>query len=249
MRRFSPFLVALLLLVGCDGIGRSEGPQVTPSGPPEIDFALVRRHAEQFDVDLPNRPPGSQQEVAAATYILGHLQFAGYSPLLDAVPVKDQVQSSNVIAVPPTGVEPKVMVTVAYDTSGRGLDTGMGIGLFLELARAMNVAYPDHAVGFAALGAEEGDRRGSAALASFFDEQGLEPSVISMQLGRGERRVIVGSCAGSLTDLVPIEECAGGPARFDDDPFSAHGLQHTMVRGDPTGVGSILFRFLAGVAD
>jgi hypothetical protein len=248
MQRVVPFLVALLLLVGCDGIGRSEGPQVTPSGPPEIDFALVRQHAQQFDVDLPSRPPGSQQELAAATYILGHLQLAGYSPLLDAVPVKDQVQSSNVIAVPPTGVEPRVMVTVGYDTSGRGLHTGTGIGLFLELARAINVAYPDHAVGFAALGAEEGDGRGSAALASFFDEQDLEPSLISMQVGQGYQRVVVGSCAGAGTDLVLIEECVG-PARFDDDPFSAHGLQHTMVRGDPTGVGSILFRFLAGVAD
>ena len=248
MRRRLPTLLAVVL-IACGGAGSLEGPEVTATGPPEIDFALVRRHAQQFDVDLPSRPPGSQQELAAATYILGHLQLAGYAPLLDAVPVRDQVHSSNVIAVPPSGAEPKVVVTVAYDTSGQGLHTGTEIGLFLELARALNIAVPDHAVGFAALGAEGADGRGSAALLGFFEEQGLEPSVISVRTGArgGESLYAQGSCTTTDFQLMAFEDCSDNAQ--SDATFSPRRFQFTRVEGDPEVMGGTLFEFLLGVPD
>ncbi|HEV3473633.1 MAG TPA: hypothetical protein VG408_10625 [Actinomycetota bacterium] len=169
--------IAMLALTAC--ASGTEDPIARPSasGPPTIDYQLVRQHALQFDVDVPSRPPGSQHELAAATYIVGHLQLAGYSPTLSAVPVADQVQSTNVVALPPIGEDPEVVVTVGYAHDGEGSGTGLQIGLFLELARALNVAAPEHAVGFVATGA--GDL-GEATLRGFLDERGLDPELIGI---------------------------------------------------------------------
>jgi hypothetical protein len=245
MRRLC--LVILVSLTACSGDGPGE-PAAIATGRPEIDHALVRQHAEQFDIDLPDRPAGSQQELAAATYILGHLQLAGYSPVLDAIPVRDQVQTSNVIAVPTTGDAPEIVVTVAYDTSGPG-DSGAEIGLFLELARALNAADPGHAVAFAALGAETEDSRGSAGLAAFFEEQGLEPSVISIATGEGTggRLHAVGSCATTSSGLGSYENCVA--SRLSDDPLSSAGFQHTVLTGDTGELGGSLFEFLLDAGD
>ncbi len=131
----------------------------------------------QFDVDVPSRPPGSQHELAAATYILGHLQLAGFSPLLDPVPVRDQVHSTNVVAFPPNGEEPRVVVTVGYAHDGEAAGDGLRIGLFLELARALNVADPQHGVGFVAVGA---DTFGHARLRRFLRDRSLTPEQIGI---------------------------------------------------------------------
>lgn len=166
-----------LTLTACVPGSDGETARPSPSGPPTIDYDLVRQHALQFDVDIPSRPAGSQHELAAATYMLGHLQLAGYGPLLDPVPVGDQVQSTNVVAFPPNGEDPEILVTVGYAHDGTGPGEGPRIGLFLELARAMNVSDPGHSIGFVALGA--GDF-GEMKLQRFLVERELDPEVISI---------------------------------------------------------------------
>ena len=189
-------LVTSLFTVACSP-PTAPGTQPSPSGPPAIDYDLVRQHAQQFDVDVPNRPAGSQHELAAATYILGHLQFAGFAPVLDAVPVANQVQSTNVVALPPNGDEPEIVLAVGYDDDGRGPGEGAHIGLFLELARAVNVAAPDHRVAFVALGAEEADHAGSARLARTLAEYGVEPQLL---LFTGPTSVAGGALGACLMD-------------------------------------------------
>lgn len=142
----------------------------------------MTQHASQFEDDLPHRPAGSQQEFAAATYITGHLQQAGYLVELDAVPVEDAVRSSNVIALPPSGEEPEIVVVVAYDTGAQNLDAGTSIGTFLEAARALRVVVPNHSVQFVALGAEntrlDGGSLGSRRLIRILQEDGVEPQIV-----------------------------------------------------------------------
>lgn len=169
--------------------------------------------------------------------------------MLDAVPVRDQVQSSNVVAFPPDGDEPQVVVTVPYDTPEEGAPNGAEIGLFLELARALYAAAPEHAVGFAAVGAEGAEGRGSAALAGLFEEQGIEPGVISIRPSAraGESLSVTGSCMDPDSQLVAFEECSH-PTR-SGSPFAARGLQFTAVGGDVDVLGRALFDFLLGVPD
>jgi hypothetical protein len=119
-----------------------------------VQADVVDDHAAQFDDSLDDRLAGSQQEFAAATYILGHLQTAGYVPLLDPVPVQDLVRSTNVVAEPPSGERPQVVVTVAYDTRPESRPAGAALGLWLELARSLYARDREHAVEFVALGAE-----------------------------------------------------------------------------------------------
>src|SRR5688500_17656446 len=107
---------ALLLLPACIGGGDdTPRPDFTPEGPPQVQREVIARHAEQFEQDLATRPAGSQQEFAAATYLTAHLQQAGYVVRLEDVPVADTVRSSDVIGRPPSGADPKVVVTVSYD--------------------------------------------------------------------------------------------------------------------------------------
>lgn len=174
-------MAVLGLLAACSGDAGNPRPISSPVGPPEIQPDVVAQHAAQFEDDLPQRPAGSQQEFAAATYITAHLQQAGYVVELDAVPVEDLVRSSNVIALPPSGEKPEIVVTVAYDT-GRTAGSATTIGTFLELARALRVAVPDHSVEFVALGAEltevNGGSLGSRRLIKVFLDEGVRPEIV-----------------------------------------------------------------------
>ena len=183
-----PILVLLLALVACSSQGDVR-PLSSPTGPPEIEEAAVRLHGDQFDDDLPDRPAGSQQEFAAASYITAHLQSAGYLVELDAVPVEDTIRSSNVVALPPNGEPPEVVVAVGYDTTDEVRDIGDGIGIFLELARALRVAEPDHSVQFVALGAEHttvnGGSLGSRRLIRLLREAEIDPEIVQIVMRTG----------------------------------------------------------------
>jgi hypothetical protein len=218
MRRL---LILIAVFVACTGCVRHEaatGKDPGPQGPPEIQYDVVQQHALQFDVDFPDRPAGSQHELAAASYILGHLQLAGFSPRLDRVPVQDAVSSTNVVAMPPNGSEPGYLVTVAYDTGAMHDDRGRDIGLFLELARALSVADPDHSVAFVAVGAESVDHRGTRRLAQFLLDHGVDPQIFSIAMSTAEA----------------------------DDALAAAGFQHEFVYGQVRHVGSTLMTELSG---
>src|SRR5687768_13322733 len=146
--------LTLLLFGACTSIGsQTPDPNFTPEGPPQVQRDVIARHAEQFETDLASRPPGSQEEFAAATYLNAHLQQAGYIVRLEDVPVADTVRSSDVIALPPSGESPEIVVTVSFDRPiGAPDDDGSDIGAFLEVARALRVEAGSHNVQFAALG-------------------------------------------------------------------------------------------------
>lgn len=235
------FCVALLLLAAC-GTDATPGARPAPSGPPTIDYDLVRQHALQFDVDIPSRPPGSQHELAAATYILGHLQLAGYSPTLAAVPVADQVQSTNVVAFPPSGDDPEVVVTVGYAHDGRGQGEGAEIGLFLELARAINVRDPDHGVGFVALGS---GAHGHQTFLRFLESRGLSPQVLHIVPN------VVPVGFGAFGSCTPGAEWFVGELATSVDGCGAPegSIGETRVGGSSTALGDELFRFLVAEPD
>lgn len=202
--RYVTSVLVLMVLTSCAAPGTEPASENPFPGPPTIDYDVVQRHAEQFDVDVPDRSPGSQQELAAGSYILGHLQLAGYAPHLDRVPVADNVSSTNVVAFPPSGEEPSVLVTIAYDTGARHDDSGRYLGLFLELARVLNLTTPEHTVGFVAVGAESAERRGTRRLAQFLLDRELDPVVYSISFD------------------IPVEE----------DALRAAGFDHEFVYGE-----------------
>ena len=249
MPRHLAALCAAVLLAACvPSATTTDAP--ASEGPPEISYELVRKHDQQFDVDVPDRPPGSQHETAAASYILGHLQLAGFSPRLDRVPVADTRNSTNVVAYPPSGAEPEFLVAVSYDTPPSGRQQqGRELGLFLELARALTVADPDHAVAFAALGSETVENRGTRRLAQFLLDEDVSPSVlmIDYRYQNEGRAYFLGSCIGDATgmlgsDTLTDDECHDttmvGPALADA------GFQLTRVGGDIEDLGQELFDFL-----
>jgi hypothetical protein len=169
----------LLLLSACVELRDARPPVVQSPGPPNISADAVQKHAEQFEEDLPTRPPGSQEEFAAATYITGHLQQAGYVVRLDSVPVANAVRSTNVVALPPSGNDAETIVTVSYDTERGTRDVdGSELGAFLELARALKAADQQHSVQFIALGAESQSALGSKRLARLLLDEETDPQIV-----------------------------------------------------------------------
>lgn len=241
-------------LAACTTLPEGQRATKPASGPPEVQPATVERHALQFDDEEPVRPAGSQQELAASAYIVAHLTEAGYVSRLDAVPVKDLVRSTNVVALPPSGDEPEAIVVVAYDsTEGSGMG-GAAIGTWLEVARALRAVEPDHSVQFVALGAEHtdvgGGNLGSRRLARQLADEGSPPPIVAVEgVDVGPEEVIVGGVEKDLLERAAATEgieVAGGWGHAGPGlVFDAAGFEFALIGGGAENVGRVLLAYLA----
>ena len=248
-RRLRPlwFFAALLALSGCSG-PTSQPSQVDPTGPPTIRPEVVADHADQFDKELSDRRAGSQEEQAASQYVLGHLQQAGYFVRLDAVPVGDLVESTNLDALPPNGEAPTAIVTVGYDAATNEAPLGSTVGTFLELARALYAAEPEHRVEFVALGAETtADHLGSRRLAQQLRDEGSSVDVVSIVPG-GPEVGATGDLAAGFLDAARAEGIpVGDPPEIEGygvDVFDRAGFNSMVVCGAPEDLGAVLISWL-----
>jgi hypothetical protein len=214
-----------------------------------VQLGLVRDHARQFDTKDPHRPAGSQEEFIAASYLLAHLQEAGYLVRLDAVPVANLIHSTNVIALPPSGRASTVIV-VAYDTAMSAPSDGLALGTFLELARALEIVDPGHSVQFAALGAEHtslnGGESGSRSLISILRKQRPSPQIL--RIGEVEARGAGISAAGPLAQAIRAEGARLHAKVFFDtgaprDALTRGGFSETVVGGS-VSLGRVLLAYL-----
>ncbi|MFP5352691.1 MAG: hypothetical protein ACLGIB_09030 [Actinomycetota bacterium] len=251
-------LVCWPLLAACTGEPERSLSGPVPDGPAHVEVDAVGGHAAQFDEDLAERPAGSQQEFAAATYLTGHLQRAGYEVRLESVPFKDTVRSTNVVALTPGGGDPQAVVTVAYDTTSSAPPLGQDLGVFLELARALRVKDPDHNVEFVALGAEltitNGGNLGSRALAR--DLQGLDdpPPVITVMVVPGGGFRAPGPMGDELNAVAAeLEVPLGRPLSVPIVPlhlkateiFDSAGIGHAIAAGGIEEIGMVLLEYLS----
>jgi hypothetical protein len=254
LRRFVALAAAALVLGAC-GSGSSGAGPADPSGSPFVQDDVVARHASQFDGPLVDRPAGSQQEFAAATYILGHLQRAGYVPLLDPVPVEDTIRSTNVVAAPPRASAPSIVVVVAYDSPPGARPSGTTLGLWLELARALYARAAHNSVEFVALGAErtpvgEG-QLGARRLIEFLREDDLSPLVVSLTSIEQSERTIAAAGEGS-EEVEAIARRLGVGVDAPPSPtreaalFGRAGLSYLVVSGGAEEVGRVLLDYLVG---
>jgi hypothetical protein len=251
-------LVVAAVMSACDSAEAPETQAARPQGPPEIVLDTVEQHARQFDDDLPVRKAGSQQEFAAATYLTGHLQQAGYTVRLESVPVGDLVRSTDVVALPPSGGDPAAVVVVPYDTAPHLPPQGEDLGLFLELARALRVEEPAHPIEFVALGAEftdkDGGRLGTRRLVRLLVDAELKPPVVSIAVSSETDFGATGShVASQLNEIAsdlgiqrsrPTADPAF-PRLLDSARVLADAnLDHAVARGNAEELGLVLLSWL-----
>lgn len=243
----------------CTGGAEDRPPPGAPEGPTGVRLDVIEEHAAQFDEDLPERLAGSQQEFAAATYITGHLQRAGYEVRLASVPYKDLVRSTNVVALPPGGEPIEAVVTVLYDTVPSMEPHGRDIGLFLELARALRVEEPEHHVQFVALGAEvtgeSGGALGSKTLAAELAELDEKPPVIGLlEVSSGGFRA-PGPGGDDLNRIAlemdiplarPLSEPLLPAYLRSTQIFIGADVPHSVAAGGIEEVGRVVLEYLAG---
>lgn len=248
-----PALLAGLSIVvlGCSSSPSPEVTRAEAPGPPEFQPEVIDRHAAQFADELPERPPGSNEEQVAASYILGFLQQAGYPGRLDGVPVADLVRSTNVIGTPPQGAPPEYVVVVPYGTPPNEALDAHSMGVFLEVARALSVRERGHSVEFVALGAEFAEQEdgtlGSEAMVSLLRAESLEPQIIYLS------PVLSGDsfyAQGPLASEFEPDETANEPplnqiALAAADAYREEGFDATIVDGDAEDVADTLLEFLS----
>ena len=249
-------LLVVALCAACSTLPEGQRATKPATGPPEVRQETVEEHAAQFDEEGPDRPAGSQDELAASVYIVAHLTDAGYVSRLDAVPVEDLVRSTNVVALPPSGVEGEVIVVVAYDTGEDRETGGYSIGTWLEVARALRAIEPEHDVQFVALGAEHatasGGDLGSRRLAQQLLDDGRTPRVVVVEdVEEGEDTLVVG---GEAREELIREARSLGVGRDRSYPrkdvgaaFLAAGFDTTAIGGGAGAVGPVLLAYLAGL--
>lgn len=242
---------ASIVLLGCTGAPRSEDPLPDAPGPPDPRPEAIERHATRFADELPERPPGSNEEQVAASYILGFLQQAGYPARLDGVPVADLVRSTNVIGTPPGGADPEYLVAVPYGTPPNEALDAHSLGVFLEVARSLSVRDLGHQVEFVALGAEFAEQEkgtlGSVAMASLLREESFEPQIIYLSpVMSGDASYAAGPLAREFEpDAVSSEPPVDQVAEAAADAYRNEGYDVTIVNGDPVEVAGTLTAFLS----
>ena len=246
-KRFARYVAVVLgvALGACGGAG-SRPSAVDPTGPPTVRPAVVDRHAAQFDEELADRPAGSQEEQGASQYILGHLQQAGYFVQLDSVPVANLVESTNLVALPPSGESTQTIVAVAYDADEDTPSSGETIGVFLELARALYASAPDHRVEFIALGAETTrEHLGSRRLAQQLREAERDVDVITLVSTTGMFGAR-GSLAPGITDAARAAGVDAGDLPVGDrvDVFAEAGFESALVGGPADDLATALLAYL-----
>jgi hypothetical protein len=248
---------ALVCLAAC-GAGAGSQAAPAPSGPPQVEPSAVARQAEAFDRQLPQRLAGSQEEFAASSYLLAHLQAAGYVVQLDSVPFRNDVNSTNVVALPPSGGAPTVVVAVPYGTGPGNPSDGVALGTFIELARALNVAFPNNSVEFVALGAEytdvNGGHLGSRRLAQVLLDHHQHPLVVLFQVTGGGFAAYPQD-GGAIDVAHELDHIAGGArtrtqelVKVQPPVFSDARLSTVLARGRAAQLGRVLLRFLTSPA-
>jgi hypothetical protein len=259
VHRYAATAVLLIVVSACSE-GASPRPVVEPTGPPQLRSEVIQRHVEEFGSVLADRRAGTAGEGAASAYVLGHLQQAGYVVLLDSVPLADLIRSTNIVAQPPSGDAPEVVVAVPYDepppgSSARSYDEALA--LMLELARALRVSNPDHSVEFVALGAEfvaDGGalngRLGSRRLAQSLLDSGASPLIVLLDTGSPTPR-LRGDVPSGLEDVTtegqgedPSPGEGMGPGT-SAEVFRRAGFDVVVVAGPLADVGAMLLRYLS----
>ena len=254
MRR--ALLLACLAFAACSGGGETSD-RPPPSGPAEVRPDVVARHGAQFDGELSERDAGSQSEFAAASYITGHLQQAGYTVKLDPVPVGDLVRSTNVVALPPGGEPVSAVVAIPYDNTPNVPEQGDDLGLFLELARALRVVEPDHHVQFVALGAEysirQGGHLGSRRLVNLLLEADEKPPGVTPAIIEGGGFSSLGPQGDELNEVAlgldmeqarPLMDPVTPSLLEITKVFQAAGFSHAVASGGVEEVAEVLLVYL-----
>ncbi|MDQ3916267.1 MAG: M28 family peptidase [Actinomycetota bacterium] len=253
-------LVPLLLLAcGCSTLPEGQRSTAPAAGPPEIEPATIESHARQLDEEEPVREAGSQEELAASAYVVAHMTDAGYVFRLDAVPVRDLVRSTNVVALPPSGGEPETVVVTGYDSTETSEPNGHAVGVWLEVARALRAVDREHSVEFVALGAEEAEagdgRLGSRRLAQQLSDDGRSPAIVAIGSvdAAGEGVEVTGAAAEAVRaeakrlDVSVRVRSAAAPSAGTAGVFAAAGFDTTVVSGGAEAVARVLLAYLSAL--
>ncbi|HMD85042.1 MAG TPA: M28 family peptidase [Terriglobia bacterium] len=170
-------------------------------------FEFIRVVAEEF----PDRVTGTPAAHRAANYLRAQLRNTGYVVTLEPFPLwlrGKSVEGENVIAQSEGDSPENVAIIAHYDsqfTSHQAAeDNASGVGVLLELARALHQSPHSHGLILAATDAEEWGMIGARELTDFLKRHHTV-AVISIQyIMAGPPRSVEMNCMGQFAGYTPL---------------------------------------------
>lgn len=158
---------------------------------PDVDKTTgssIYGHLYQLSGNIGARLAGTAKETEAKDYIVGALEDAGYSPVVQSFTYvrKDstEVNSNNVIAIKNGRSEKQIIVGAHYDsvnTDGAS-DNASGVAVMLGTAEMLADITTDYTIKFVAFGAEEAGLRGSRYYVSQMTETEIANTIAMINL-------------------------------------------------------------------
>jgi len=203
-------LIPLMGLVVAFGI-RTVQPPAMDRMTPAFNPASAMEYARTLAIDYPDRVTGSAQAGRAAEYLRSEFQKLGYRVSGDMFSIwlaGHRVVGDSVIAELKGEIPESVAVIAHYDgqrTSHQAAeDNASGVGVMLELARAMRSAPRRRGLIFVATDAEEWGMLGARDLRGFFRARGTLAVISIDYLTRGPSLGIAMGCEGQRRGYTPL---------------------------------------------
>jgi hypothetical protein len=178
---------------------------------PAFDPASALNYTRTLAVDYPDRVTGSPGASRAAKYIGGELQKLGYTVSVSLFNMRLQgkmVEGQNVIGEIPGETAQTVAVIAHYDsqfTSHQAAeDNASGVGVLLELGRALASEHRHRGVILVATDGEEWGMIGARALRGFFRTRKTVAVISIDYLTAGPAVALAVDCEGQVSGYTPL---------------------------------------------
>jgi len=159
-----------------------------------FDAVQALETAQQFNAKYPNRTLGSIESRQSSGFVIERLEKLGYEVNLthfDAKIAGHTQVGRNIFAFKRGAVEETLVVIAHYDTSGNAaqdeFDSGLGIGVLLELARLLSGTNMRHSLLMIASDGHEGGMLGALDVVQNYPQLGQFLAVLSLEGLRTER--------------------------------------------------------------
>ena len=201
-----------LLIWACVTWGAGQVPAISVSpSPARFDAASAFEFTRVVAEQLPDRVTSTPAAHRAANYLRTQFRNSGYAVLLKPFPLwlrGKQVEGENVIALAEGDSQESVAILAHYDsqfTSHQAAeDNASGVGVLLELARALRLTPHSHGLILVATDAEEWGMIGAQSLTDFLKSHHTVGVISINYVMAGPPRSLQMNCMGQFAGYTPL---------------------------------------------
>jgi hypothetical protein len=235
--------VVILWFCSAAFLAKKEAAINLPQFTARFDGAQALETARQFNAKFPNRTLGSIESRQSSGFVIQHLEELGYKVSFTHFDAKIAGRTEvgrNIFAFKQGSTDETLALITHYDTvanaSQRAVDSGVGIGVLIELARVFSSATTHRGLLLIASDGQQWGMLGARDIAQTYPQRGLLAAVLSLEGVRaGEISGLSLDTAGQIRGSTPA-----WLRQIASDVVSQQKLPATS----PSGMGELLDKAL-----